>query len=65
MEKSKNNVYSNTLNQLREGRKKRLNGDQMAIPWTRLPRLNKVLPGVIQEHYTVVSANQKVNSCPL
>lgn len=44
---------------LEENKRRRDSGELISIPWT-LPRLSKVLPGIVQKRYTIVTANQKV-----
>jgi hypothetical protein len=60
-----NELYNKTLESLKYNKRRREKGDLISIPWFKLPRLNKVLPGVMKSTYNIVSANQKVNICPL
>lgn len=46
------------VDQLKQNRERKLNGDLIAIPWS-LPRLSSILPGVRQKHYTIISAASK------
>lgn len=51
-------MIDRVIKDLEEKRERRLSGDLIAIPWS-LPRLNRVLPGVRQKHYTIISAQTK------
>ena len=53
-------LYKEVIRQLKENKSKRLRGEIIAIPWYKLPRLSKVLPGIVKENYTIITANQKV-----
>lgn len=59
------NLYSDVLESIKYNKKRRESGKLIAIPWTNLPKISKVLPGVIQENYTIISANQKVGKTQL
>lgn len=52
-------MIERVIKELEDNRQKRLNGDLIAIPWSTLPRLSKVLPGVRQRHYTIISSQTK------
>ena len=54
-------LYKEVIKQLKDNKQKRLKGEIIAIPWYKLPRLSKVLPGIVKENYTLVTANQKVS----
>ena len=45
---------------IKENKRKRESGELISIPWHSLHRLNKILPGIEQKHYVIVTANQKV-----
>lgn len=51
-------MIDKVINSLEENRRRRINGDLIAIPWT-LPRLSRVLPGVRQRHYTIITSQTK------
>lgn len=53
-------MIERVIKELEENRQRRLNGDLIAIPWSTMPRLNKVLPGVQQGKYYIVGARTKV-----
>lgn len=53
-------LYKEVIRSLKDNRDKRLRGEIIAIPWYKLPRLSKVLPGIVKEIYCLISANQKV-----
>lgn len=53
------------IKSIRDNRHKRLIGEEISLPWHKLPRLSKVLPGIIPENYTIVTANQKVGKTQL
>ena len=57
-------LFNSTIERLKYNQNRRLKGDLISIPWFKLPSLNKQLPGVMQSTYTIISANQKVKSCP-
>lgn len=46
------------VDQLKQNRERKLNGDLIAIPWS-LPRLSSILPGVRQKQFTIISAQSK------
>lgn len=52
-------MIDRVIKRLEENRERRINGDIIAIPWS-LPRLSRVLPGIVQGRYNLVSANSKV-----
>lgn len=52
-------MINRVIKRLEENRERRLNGDIIAIPWS-LPRLSRVLPGIIQGRFNLISANAKV-----
>ena len=52
-------MIDEVIKKLEANRERRLNGDLIAIPWSTLPRLSKVLPGVRQGHYTLISSQTK------
>jgi len=58
-------LFNSVLEALRYNKTRRLKGDYISIPWYKLPNLSKYLPGIMQSHYTIVTANQKVEYCPL
>lgn len=51
-------MIDRVINTLESNRARKLNGDLIAIPWS-LPRLSRVLPGVRQKHYTIISSQSK------
>jgi len=53
-------VIDKVIKDLEEKRRRRLSGDLIAIPWSTLPRLNEVLPGVQQGKYYLLGARTKV-----
>ena len=53
-------IVYDAISQLETNKTKRENGDVIAIPW-QLNRLSSVLPGIVQRHFTIITANQKVN----
>ena len=52
-------MIERVIKTLEENKFRRDSGELIAIPWP-LPRLSKVLPGIVQKRYTIVTANQKV-----
>ena len=56
--------YSSTLKQIEFNKERRLRGDVIAIPWS-LPRLSKVLPGIEQSRYHLISASPKAGKSQL
>ena len=52
-------MIDRVIKRLEENRERRLNGDIIAIPWSTLPRLNDVLPGVQQGKYYLIGARPK------
>jgi len=52
-------MINRIIQKLEDNRNKRLNGGIIAIPWS-LPRLSRVLPGIVQGRYNLISANSKV-----
>jgi len=55
-------MIKRVIDKLEENRERRINGDVISIPWS-LPRLSRVLPGIVQGRYSLVSANSKVGKC--
>lgn len=51
-------LFENAISALKDSKRKRLEGDIVAIPWS-LPRLSKVLPGIEQRRYVLVTASPK------
>lgn len=58
-------LYEDVLKKLKYNKQRRLKGDLISIPWFKLPKLNKVLPGIMQSQLIVISANQKVGKTQL
>ena len=58
-------LYKNTLESLRKNKDLRLSGKFTSIPFILLPELSKVIPGVEQEKYYIVTANSKVGKTKL
>ncbi len=52
-------MIDKVIEELEENRRRRLNGDLIAIPWSTLQRLNTVLPGVQQGKYYLIAARPK------
>ena len=48
-----------------KNRERRLNDELIAIPWKSLPRLSKVIPGIQQAKYIVLSAGPKAGKSQL
>ncbi|MFW5794660.1 MAG: hypothetical protein ACOCV1_04160 [Bacillota bacterium] len=57
-------LYNKVFSSIKENKSKRERGEIISIPWSGLPKLSKAIPGVIKENYCIVTANQKVESCP-
>lgn len=53
-------LYSNVMSNLLKNKKARLEGKQTCIPFRNLSELGKVIPGIEQEKYYIVTANSKV-----
>jgi len=51
-------MIERVIENLEANRARKLNGDLIAIPWS-LPRLSRVLPGVRQKHYTIITSQSK------
>lgn len=58
-------LYKNVINALKSNKEKRRRGEIISIPWENLPKLSKVLPGIIPENFAIVTANQKVGKTQL
>lgn len=52
-------MIDRVIKRLEENRERRLSGDLIAIPWSTLPRLNEVLPGVQQGKYYLTAGRPK------
>ena len=52
-------MIDRVIKELEENRERRERGDLIAIPWSTMPRLNRVLPGVQQGKYYLVAARPK------
>ena len=52
-------MIERVIQKLKDNRDRRNSGEVIAIPWT-LPRLSRVLPGIVQGRYNLISANSKV-----
>lgn len=52
-------MIKRVIDKLKDNRERRLSGDVIAIPWS-LPRLSRVLPGISQGRFNLISANSKV-----
>ena len=55
-------VFEGVLETLQENKQRRLKGDIISIPWS-LPRLSRVLPGIEQGRYNLISASPKAGKC--
>ena len=58
-------MIDRVIKRLEENRERRLNGDIIAIPWSTLPRLNTILPGIQQGKYFLCGARTKVGKTML
>ncbi len=57
-------IFNTTLSSILRNKKRRLDGDVIAIPWS-LPRLANVLPGIEQKRYNLISASPKAGKTQL
>lgn len=57
-------MYENIVGVIKKNRDLRLNNKLISIPWS-LPRLSKVLPGIVQGTYVILTANSKVGKSQL
>ena len=53
-------IYKRVVDELKNNKKIRLEGKDIAIPWLNLPKLSTVIPGVQKGRYIIVTANSKV-----
>ncbi len=53
-------IYNRVVEELKNNKKTRLEGKNIAIPWLNLPKLSTVIPGVQKGRYIIVTANSKV-----
>ena len=51
-------LFNSVNEKISENKKRRLTGDVISIPWS-LPRLSKVLPGIEQGRYNLISGSPK------
>ena len=52
-------LYQETINSIVENRDIRNSGKLIALPFYKMPRLSKVLPGIMKGRYSVVTAGSK------
>lgn len=57
-------MIDRVIQRLKDNRDRRLRGEVIAIPWS-LPRLSRVLPGIVQGRYNLISASPKVGKTQL
>lgn len=57
--------YQKVIEDIKNNRQRRLEGKLNCIPWKSFPKLSSKIPGIEQEHYTIVSANSKVGKTQL
>lgn len=57
--------YSRVIADIKNNRQRRLEGKLNCIPWRSFPKLCSKIPGIEQEHYTIVSASSKVGKSQL
>jgi hypothetical protein len=58
-------IYKNVKAQIKKNKQLRLDGGYTCIPFVLLPKLGKVIPGIEQEKYYLVTANSKVGKTKL
>jgi len=58
-------MIKRVIDKLEENRQRRVDGDIIAIPWSTLPRLNTILPGIQQGKYYLCGARTKVGKTML
>lgn len=56
-------IHERVLNTIESNAQLRRDGKYIAIPWLSLPKLSKVMPGIQQGRYYLVSANSKIGKC--
>lgn len=65
VKESTESYYKSIIEEIKENRKRRLEGKLNCIPWKSFPKLSSKIPGIEQETYTIVSANSKVGKTQL
>jgi hypothetical protein len=58
-------IYKNIKKEIKRNKQIRLDGGYTCIPFLNLPKLGKIIPGIEQEKYYLVTANSKVGKTKL
>lgn len=58
-------IFKNVKKEIKKNKQIRLDGGYTCIPYVLLPKLGKVVPGIEQEKYYLVTANSKVGKTKL
>jgi hypothetical protein len=57
--------YKKVIDKIKLNKQRRLEGKYNCIPWSNLPKLCKIIPGIEQEQYVIVTASSKVGKTQL
>jgi hypothetical protein len=58
-------IFKNVKKEIKKNKQVRLDGGYTCIPFVLLPKLGKIVPGIEQEKYYLVTANSKVGKTKL
>lgn len=58
-------IFNNVLTELKENKQVRLAGGYNCLPWTNLPNLSSIVPGIMKRRYIICTANSKVGKTQL
>jgi hypothetical protein len=58
-------IFKNVKKEIKQNKQIRLDGGYTCIPFVLLPKLGKIVPGIEQEKYYLVTANSKVGKTKL
>lgn len=64
-ERAIGSYYHKVIEDIKNNRKRRLEGKSNCIPWENFPRLSSKIPGIEQEQYVIVTASSKVGKTQL
>lgn len=59
-ERAGTSYYQKVIDDIKNNRRRRLEGKLNCIPWESFPKLSSKIPGIEQEQYVIVTANSKV-----
>ena len=63
MEEKEDCLFDIVYDKMMENKSIRESGKLIALPWTDIPQLNTIIPGIEKERYTIVTASSKVGKC--